>query len=145
MRTPRPAPLGLSDLTRDECLIVSISRAWRLEPTHAEAEQNIARLLRNDPVYPALDTLFAVFPPLFANEPVEAEGSDLLSANEETLLDQLSSEALHCLDYAVHACRTALRQANIELRPLGIIERSGHDRLVDRIAESYRIVMHMSS
>ncbi|MEM7480028.1 MAG: hypothetical protein AAF481_02545 [Acidobacteriota bacterium] len=143
MPASQSAPLGLSDLTEDECLVVSISRAWRrLGPTQAVAEHSIARLLQKDRIYPALDALFATFGPLFADEPAEADASDLLSRSEQALLDRLTAEDVHQRQPPeVRACRAALGQARIELRPLGSIERSGYDRLMDRMSRSYQISM----
>ncbi|MEM1204409.1 MAG: hypothetical protein AAGN66_14345 [Acidobacteriota bacterium] len=150
MSTSQPAPLGLYDLNEDECLIVSISRAWRkLGPTRSVAEHSIARLLQTDRVYPALDALFAAFVSLFAAESARAgdaadHESDLLSESEETLLDQLSAETPpDWQKQEVRACQTALRQARIELRPLGTIERSGHDSMMQRLTVSYQLAMRL--
>ena len=147
MQTSQLAPLGLSDLTQDECLIVSISRAWRRIGTpRAVAEHSISRLLQTDRIHPALDALFAAFDSLFATDLAEGEDSDVLSRSEETLLDELSAEAPpDRLRPEVRACQAALRHARIELRPLPTIERSGHDRLVHQTARSYQILMHMHS
>lgn len=142
MNSLQTAPLGFSDLTRDECLIVSIFRAWkRARPTHSVAEHSIARLLETDEIYPALDALFAAFASLALAGLAEHGDSDVLVTSEEVLLDQLSTDdESKPSRQAVQACRSALQMARIELRPSRCIERTGHDLDMERIARSYRIL-----
>lgn len=137
-----PVPLGFSDLTHDEWMVVSVFRAWqRLGPTRAVVEHPLARLLKADAIYPALDALFAVFVSFAANDPCETSHTELLSPSEEALLDELSAPhhpGACRLD--VCACRAALRRVEIDLRPLREIHRSGHDLMLQRIAVSYQIL-----
>ncbi|MEM1181936.1 MAG: hypothetical protein AAGM22_26555 [Acidobacteriota bacterium] len=145
MQAPQTVPLGLFDLTEDECLVVSISRAWRrLGPTRAIAEHSIARLLKADQIYPALEALFRAFATLGDGETSSEEEFDLLSRSEHRLLDRLAvggSTRTVTRQDDMAACRTALRRAGIELRPLGTIHRSGHDHLMARMSSSYRTFM----
>ncbi|MEM9292254.1 MAG: hypothetical protein AAGD01_11285 [Acidobacteriota bacterium] len=151
MPLSQPVPLGLSDLTQDECLIVSISRAWlRLGPTYAVAEHSIARLLQTDRIYPALDALFDTFRSLTPNRPAELPAeSDLLSPQEERLLDRLALAPFtpenpdEPLSREEINCRAALWLAEIELRPPDAIERSGRDQRMHRIAQSYQSLLHL--
>ena len=142
--TPTPyVPLGFADLTEDESLIVAIFRAWQqLGPTHAIAEHTIARVLQPDTIHPALSALFVLFGSFVQIYPGEANHTEVLSRSEEALLDQLAaSEHPNLNRKDVHACRVALQQAKIQLRPLGDIPRSGDDLRLQRISMSYQMLL----
>ncbi|MEM9670674.1 MAG: hypothetical protein AAF950_17290 [Pseudomonadota bacterium] len=64
--------------------------------------------------------------------------TDVLSANEERLLSVLSdkpSEGSPIDD--IQSCREALEYADVTLRPVSSILRSGRDALLRKIARSY--------
>ncbi|MEM6357632.1 MAG: hypothetical protein AAF844_18385, partial [Pseudomonadota bacterium] len=139
-------PLGFQDLTEDERLIVAVYRDWRAGgPTSAVVEHAIARHLRCDRLYGALEPLFALFRQLSG---VEASGmpfaEDVLLPSEERLLDILSSEPpAHAASDEAAACRDALRTAGISPRNSDRIERSGVDATLFRIKESYLVAARL--
>ncbi|MEO0959053.1 MAG: hypothetical protein AAFY66_11420 [Pseudomonadota bacterium] len=147
MASGSPATLlGFQDLTEDERLIVAVYRDWRAGgPTSAVVEHAIARHLRRDRLYGALESLFALFRQLSG---VEASGmpfaDDVLLPSEECLLDILSAEppAPAASDEAT-ACRDALRTAGILPRSSDRIERSSLDATLFRIKENYLVAARL--
>ncbi|MEO1318250.1 MAG: hypothetical protein AAFW01_16970 [Pseudomonadota bacterium] len=147
MASGNPAtPLGFRDLTEDERLIVAVYRDWRAGgPTSAVAEHAIARHLQRDPLYGALEPLFALFRQLSG---VEASGmpfaEDVLLPSEERLLDILSAEPpSHAASDQAATCRDALRTAGVSPRSSNRIERSGLDATLFRIKESYLVAARL--
>ena len=142
MRTAQRPPLGFSDLTPDECFLIALFRQWRrIGPTRAIAEHRLACLLQADGIHPALDSLFRLFSALPRGVPDKDGETDLLSENEEVLLDLLSSQNHPDKDSAlVRKCRRDMENSEIHLRPASAIDRSGRDEILLRAAESFQIV-----
>ena len=136
-----PSPsLGFSDLTEDECLLITLYRDWRrLGPTRAIAEHKIATLLQRDRSYLALDSLFAVFKEFGRVDAGDHDPTGVLSDAEERLLDLLSDKAPPEFDNdVIRRCRSELAAANIKTRPGHEIPRSGQDELMLRVTQSYQ-------
>lgn len=132
-------PLGYSDLTTDEGFVVTLFREWRESgPTRAVAEHRIACHLQSDSSYPALDPLFRLFGSYYdAAEPCSCQ-SDILSEDEEELLEILCTSNHSSSDRGLAPdCRAALLNAAIVIRPCEAIPRSGHDQLLYRVAQGY--------
>ena len=135
-------PLGFSDLTQDECLVIALFRKWhRMGPTRAIAEHRLACLLQADTIHPALDSLFRLFSAFpLASDDRDGE-TDLLSEGEEMLLDLLSDQEHPEKDLAlVRECRRDIESSEIRLRPSSAIERTGEDRILLRTADSFQLM-----
>ncbi|MEM9605697.1 MAG: hypothetical protein AAGA11_22755 [Pseudomonadota bacterium] len=117
-------PIGFSDLTDDEGLVVMLYRDWqRLGPPRAVAEHAIARALKADALYPWLGPLFDACAAVGVDASSTGEGTDLLSGVEEQLLD-LVSQTLP---------RSPRPDPAPALRPIRSIPRSGHDALLHAV------------
>ena len=140
MSTTHPVPLGFSDLTADECFVISLFREWcRVGPTRAIAEHKIACSVQADKSHAALDPLFKLFDEFLCSTLDLAEDTDLLFDLEEALLNLLSASDHPDKDRAdVRECKLALATAEIRIRPCDRIDRSGHDQLSLRVAESFQ-------
>lgn len=158
MSTAQQIPLGFSDLTQDECLLIALFRRWcSIGPTRAIAEHRLASLLQADDIHPALDSLFRLFGKLPQGaRPGSTPGvprgaphggtrdtdgeTDLLSESEEDLLNMLSAGDHPDRDLAlVRQCRHAIENSGIRLRPASAIDRSGRDEILLRAAESFQV------
>ena len=142
MNTAQRNALGFSDLTQDECFLIALFREWRrIGPTRSIAEHRLACLLQADGIHPALDSLFRLFNELPRGALDPDDDTDLLSANEEALLDLLSDQDHPDKDLAlIRECRRDIENSEMHLRPAASIERSGQDEVMIRIAESYQIM-----
>ncbi|MEM9459958.1 MAG: hypothetical protein AAGF11_37630 [Myxococcota bacterium] len=137
-----PSPLGFSDLTQDEALLVSIFRSWvRQASAQADFEQSARDLLRLDHIYPALDDLFVFFRSFCQRPEVHVNEHEVLSATEEQLLTVLGEQDARCRDTATDGCRATLRELSMKPRPTDEITRSGDDLLHAKLAQSYQTVM----
>ncbi|MEM1384182.1 MAG: hypothetical protein AAF713_08580 [Pseudomonadota bacterium] len=139
-KDPCPIPLGFSDLTQDEQLLVAVYRDWRgLGPTVSIAEHAIARTLRRDKLYQALEPLFDVFRQVAAPEQRAApQDSDVLTETEELLLDMLSDAgAEHDFGTVTARCQAALAASGVCPRMSESIPRSGIDRALTRASGGY--------
>ena len=142
MSTAQNIPLGFSDLTMDECVLIALFRRWcSIGPTRAIAEHQLACLLQADSIHPALDSLFRLFDEIPCIAPFEDGETDLLSEDEEALLNLLSDRHHPDKDRAiVKQCRRDIKNSEIQLRPASAIPRSGRDEILLRAAESYQTV-----
>lgn len=135
-------PVGFSDLTDDEALVIALFRNWRgIGPTQAIAEHTIARHFFRAQFHEVLGVLFSVFQFFGYGNGRQIADFDLLSEEEERLLDLLSDSRSGLLrePEAIVACRVALKAIAMSLRPASSITRSGRDRLLDRIDQTGRI------
>lgn len=141
MSKVQQTPLGFSDLTQDECFLIALFRQWRrIGPTRAIAEHRLASVFQADGIHSALDSLFRLFNEYPLGAPDQNSETDLLSQNEEALLNLLSDQDHPDKDLAlVRKCRRDIENSEIHLRPVSAIDRSGHDRLLLRTAESFQI------
>ncbi|MEM1391254.1 MAG: hypothetical protein AAGG45_09255 [Pseudomonadota bacterium] len=139
-------PLGYSDLTLDEGWIISLFREWRQGiPTRAIAEHRISRTLRREQKKDQpenSDPFFRIFSICDETTGTKHFDTDILSKDEENLLFLLSdappktpSETSSYQD--ITNCRAALKSANVNLRPLVNIERSGRDAQLIKAARRY--------
>lgn len=127
-------PLGLSDLTDDECFVISVFRRWqRICPRCEIAQGHLQEALRKDRLYPALGPLFELFRSLPSQIPTgQAAGSALLSAVEETLLDEIGARSQQ-RNPSVIEFQKVLDGTNGTVRSVSQIPRSGYDYLFERI------------
>ena len=134
MTVSHAMPLGLSDLTDDEYFVISVFRQWqRTCLTNEIAKGHLQEALRKDRLYPALQPLFK----LFASLPSEirtgqAVESALLSAVEETLLDEIGARSEQ-RNPSVIDFQRVLDSTNGTVRSVSQIPRSGHDYLFEII------------
>ncbi|MEM6900468.1 MAG: hypothetical protein AAF583_11915 [Pseudomonadota bacterium] len=138
----KSVPLGYSDLTFDEGWLVSLFREWqKAKPTRAVAEHRISRALRRDQSTDhsnSSDPLFRIFSICDASIGERHFETDVLSKDEENLLFILSDEPPEGESYNdISKCQEILRCANVMLRPIMNIKRSGRDDLLRKIARSY--------
>lgn len=139
--TTHSTPLGFSDLNQDERFVICVFRAWRrLGPTRAIAEHKIASSLQAEKSHAALGPLFRLFGEFSTKGHPDEEETDLLSDIEEAFLDLLSDHGHPDDDLEdVRMCKGALAAADIKPRSPRSINRSGHDRLMLRVAESFQV------
>ncbi|MEM1161235.1 MAG: hypothetical protein AAGJ28_09900, partial [Pseudomonadota bacterium] len=124
-------PVGFSDLTEDESFLIVLFRDWqRRGPTHAVAEHAIARLLRNDRFYPALESVFRTFRDVDRRRVHYSEDGVLLNETEETLLT-------HVARRLGSQGGPGQQRAAVAIRPASEIDRSGHDRLQGDVDRAY--------
>ncbi len=97
------------------------------------AEQSLITLLQNDRLYDGLQPLFELFHTFpEQDEDTRRRDSAVLSSVEESLLDEIGS-AGHGRKPSVENIRSVLESANVRVRPVSEIPRSGYDRLVEQI------------
>ncbi|MEM6932088.1 MAG: hypothetical protein AAF526_00740 [Pseudomonadota bacterium] len=134
--------LGFSDLAEDEALIVAIYRDWRAANSPKEmSERAIAAQLSHDTIHRILPVAFRTFRQITpANAPPCGPG-DLLSSQEERLLDVLS-EKLRSTPPSRHDRDDARQQHRI--RHSAEIPGSGLDELTSKIhAASLRVAVSL--
>lgn len=130
-------PLGFSDLTEDEGLLIVIYRDWQKRaPYLAIGEHAIARLLERDKFRAVLDDIFAIFLRVRDEEDCVLTDSPVLSFDEETLLTRVS-DLLNRLPVRIS------KPDRISIRQACDIPRSGRDNLVVKTNGAYwRIANH---
>lgn len=135
--------LGYSDLTDDECFIISVFRHWQeLGPTRLAAEKRLSVRLRDDTLYEGLKYLFELFRSLPCSRSSQTlSRSALLSETEEDLLTRLATEG-RAYDANIQRFRQVLSLANVTIRPANKIPRSGHDQLLETIDRRSSDVLH---
>ncbi|MEL6375865.1 MAG: hypothetical protein AAFQ04_01555 [Pseudomonadota bacterium] len=122
MVSDRVEPLGFSDLTPDEELLIVLFRDWqRRGPTRAVEEHALARILQSDKFYPALSDVFFSFGKVAETEARHIADGILLSATEEKILTEISSV------FGDDAPRCVPPQIDARVRSAADIARSGHD------------------
>lgn len=125
--TPSEYPLGLSDLTEDEEIVIGLYRDWQsIGPTASVAEQRLATMLQGHALCGMLDGIFAQFR---AVGPEDAHGggtsaSFFLSDAEQAMLGLVSQ---------------AQSQPGLVIRHPATIARNGEDMLKERITASYSV------
>ena len=134
-------PLGFSDLNQDESLLIEIFRKWYQEKKHPnDVERNIKERLQKDKIYTALEEIFTFFRHFICRRLILVNNNEVLSSTEENLLEILGSlTGNHNLPN--QRCRAKLRATMTLLRPIECINRSGHDFIQYKIAQSYRMFM----
>lgn len=136
-------PLGYSDLTDDECFVISAFRRWtEIRPLCAIAEKHLQEDLRWDRLSPRLGSLFEIFRSLPSQTPTaQAERSALLTTIEEILLDKVGTRSQK-QDPSVIEFQSNLDGINGTTRCVSDIPRSGHDCLFEKVNQqinnSYR-------
>ncbi|NHF74962.1 hypothetical protein [Paracoccus xiamenensis] len=126
--TPSEYPLGLSDLTEDEEIVVGLYRDWqRVGPTASVAEQSLATLLQGHPLHGLLDGIFAQF---------RAVGPDDAHDGRTSASFLLSDAYKHVLGLVSQADP----QPALLIRHPATIARNGEDMLSERITASYRML-----
>ncbi|MEM9421291.1 MAG: hypothetical protein AAF986_02090 [Pseudomonadota bacterium] len=140
VRLPEPL-LGISDLSEDESLIITVFREWRrLGPTRAVAEHKIAIALQQDKSHSVLNSLFELFNEMATSTYGRVDNTSLLTHTEESLLDLLSTNPSSQRETRAKICTAALIKADMNVRPTSKITRSGYDEALLRIAQSYQSV-----
>ena len=133
--------MGYSDLNEGEAFVVTVFRHWqRSGPTRAAAERNILELGWNDELFEALEPLFE----LFRAFPIQDTGNDrrdsaVLCPDEESILNTIATQNGRVSPH-VAGLHGVLAEANITIRRLSEIPRSGHDYLVEQIHRKTGIV-----
>ena len=134
MTESHATPLGLSDLTDDEYFVISVFRQWqRTCPRCETAQGHLQAALHKDRLYPALGPLFELFASLPSQIPIgQAAESALLSAVEETLLDEIGARSEQ-RNPSVIEFQRVLDGTNGKIRCVSQIPRSGHDYLFEKV------------
>ncbi|MEM9072694.1 MAG: hypothetical protein AAGE52_29570 [Myxococcota bacterium] len=135
-----PPPLGFTDLTQDEALLITIFRGWARDALETTEFEDATRdLFQNDRIRPALDDLFQVFHNFRERRGgIEISEEGVLSAAELQLLTVLDDSEDGLADCAAHACCSRLTELAMRPRRTSTIPRSGQDDLEAKIARSYR-------
>ncbi|MEM6974131.1 MAG: hypothetical protein AAF577_15130 [Pseudomonadota bacterium] len=128
------SPLGFSDLTEDEALVVSIYRDWiGSGSSRADYEREIAGQLLHDPLHAHLTAVFAVFRDISKGVIGAIAPGPQLSHLEERLLDDLS-QRLPTGSGVVPQVPERM------IRPSASIKRTGLDALLSKVnATSWRV------
>ena len=124
------AQLGFSDLTEDEAFVVCLYRDWHSSgETRPSFEDMIKTALSHDRLFHCIGDVFAVFQDLALDRFAICGVDDLLSPQEEQLLDALALQ--------IGRNRSAFGDV---FRPASTIPRSGRDVLQTKIETSHRCV-----
>ncbi|MEM1129698.1 MAG: hypothetical protein AAGH83_04150 [Pseudomonadota bacterium] len=134
--------LGFSDLTENEALLVSIYRDWAsARSARADAERAIFRNFAHDPLAGVLTTVFAAFRQVAPAHETWCGTGDLLSPQEERLLDAL---AQHIPGPRSQPGESEGAPTPCFVRPSAEIDRSGRDALCHRVnAASWRVALNL--
>ena len=137
-------PLGFSDLTQDERMLVCIFRSWHRHASESPSsrttfETHLREMLKLDRLCSALTDLFLFFRSFNFLRAVCVNEHEVLSPSEEDLLRILgtSTDTVKA-DTATHNCRMQLKAVHMLPRAIEDINRSGHDHLEAQIAKSYQ-------
>lgn len=111
--------IGFTDLTEDEALLVSMYRDWTDQRSDSDGvERELTRALSRDFIFPALAFIFSVFRKVSQEELAICGRGDVLSLQEECLLETFSQSSR----FPVGAVRS-----------VGAITRSGRDEMTRKI------------
>ncbi|MEM9784042.1 MAG: hypothetical protein AAF899_16405 [Pseudomonadota bacterium] len=132
------SPLGFSDLSEDEALVVSIYRGWvESDPCRADYERTITARLDHDPLCRDLAIVFDAFSDMDDAGSGTSSTGPVLSPVEERLLDDLSKRLPQARGRAGAPAGTPTTRV---IRPPSAIERTGSDALLSRVnAASWRV------
>ena len=133
-------PIGFSDLTEEEILIISIFRSWyEKKRPFDNIEAELLNSLRDNRIHSALSDLFLFFRSFVQLRLVHTHEQEVLSPTEEHLLAVLGrSHELSDIEPVVQRCHMSLSALNMAPRSINNINRKGCDLLQTKIAQSYR-------
>ena len=116
-------PLGFSDLTHDEAMIVCIFRGWHEHAPNRELfETRIRDRLQTSQIYAALTEIFQFFQRFTHLRLVHVHDNAVLSPTEEHLLAILGGSIdTPGLEGAALECRAKLNEVQITPRPIEIL------------------------
>ena len=136
-------PLGFSDLTQHEAMLVSIFRIWYCQNASKEhLENSIRSSLQTDRIYCALSDLFTFFRIFVQHETVQINKFEVLSHTEERLIATLGSDqADDPANNVAQKCREKLLAIQMHPRHVNAIKRSGKDYVQAKLAQSYQKFM----